>query len=492
MKKFNSIICIMLLIILSVCLCACDSGEIGLSAYDIAVKNGFVGSESEWLASLQGSDTGKSAYEIAVENGYDGSESEWLDSLKGKDGLDGEDGKDAPEITITDIYNAMVENGYEGTFVDFVAEYIDSTVVNNTSEAYVSQAVLSAVSIISEFKKDVYVSTGGWWSGKYELQEESYYSAGSGVIYKLDKENGSAYIITNYHVVYDADSKTADGISDNISVYLYGKEISTGVISATCIGGSLNYDIAVLRIDNSDILKDSDARAVTIADSNNVVIGQTAIAIGNAEGEGISVTAGIVSVDSENIQMTGADNATTVTFRVMRVDTAVNSGNSGGGLFDEYGHLIGIVNAKIMSSDVENIGYAIPSKVAINVAQNIIDNSDGTDYTCVKKCMLGITVSIVDKKAVYDKNDQLTHIYDTVQVQDVTAGALASGLLRSGDILKSISINGENYEITRQFIVTDILLTARVGDKLTLVFERDGVELSGELTVTTSCISSVK
>lgn len=479
----------MLLVILSVSLCACDTGEIGLSAYDIAVKNGFVGSESEWLASLQGSDTGKSAYEIAVENGYDGSETEWLESLKGRDGLDGENGKDAPEITITDIYNAMVANGYEGSFVDFVAEYIDSTVVNNTTEAYVSRAVLSAVSIFSEFKRDVI--TGGWgWS--YSKTEETYYSAGSGVIYKLDKDDGSAYIITNYHVVYDSESKTKSGISDNILVYLYGKEISTGAMQASYVGGSLNYDIAVLRIDHNDILKNSDAEAVTVADSNHVVIGQTAIAIGNAEGEGISVTSGIVSVDSENLTMTGADDKTQVTFRVMRVDTAVNSGNSGGGLFDEYGQLIGIVNAKIMSSDVENIGYAIPSNVAVYVAQNIIDNCDGTTETCVKKCLLGITVSIIDKRAEYDKEDQLTHIYDTVQVQEVTAGSLASDLLKSGDILKSISINGVKYDINRQFIVIDLMLTAREGDTLTLVFERDGVELSGSLKITSSCISNVQ
>lgn len=489
MKKINSIICVMLLVVLSVSLCACGTAEVGLSAYDIAVKNGFVGSESEWLASLQGSDTGKSAYEIAIEKGYDGSEDEWLASLKGKDGLDGEDGKDAPEITITDIYNAMVANGYEGSFVDFVSEYIDSTVINNTTEAYVSRAVLSAVSIFSEFKRDVITDGWGW---TYSKTEETYYSAGSGVIYKLDKDDGSAYIITNYHVVYDSNSKTSNGISDNIKVYLYGKEINNGAMTASYIGGSLNYDIAVLRIDKNDIIKNSDAQAVTIADSNHVVIGQTAIAIGNAEGEGISVTSGIVSVDSENLEMTGADDKTAVSFRVMRVDTAVNSGNSGGGLFDEYGQLIGIVNAKIMSSDVENIGYAIPSNVAINVAQNIIDNCDGNTNTCVKKCLLGITVSIIDKRAEYDKDDQLTHIYDTVQVQDVTAGSLASSILKKGDILNSISINGKKYDINRQFVVIDLMLTVREGDILTLEFERDGVKQSGTITVTALSITKVE
>ena len=77
--------------------------------------------------------------------------------------------------------------------------------------------------------------------------------------------------------------------------------------------------------------------------------------------------------------MTAADNRTEVSFRVMRVDAPVNSGNSGGGLFDGQGKLIGIVNAKIVDEGVENIGYAIPSNVAVSIANNIIDYCYRTD-----------------------------------------------------------------------------------------------------------------
>ena len=99
-----------------------------------------------------------------------------------------------------------------------------------------------------------------------------------------------------------------------------------------------------------------------------MVVGSSAIAIGNAQGLGISSTSGVVSVDSEYITMTAADGKTAVAFRVMRVDTAINSGNSGGGMYDDNGNLIGIVNAKIVYDGVENIGYAIPSNGAVSVA----------------------------------------------------------------------------------------------------------------------------
>ena len=86
--------------------------------------------------------------------------------------------------------------------------------------------------------------------------------------------------------------------------------------------------VAIRKIDNSDILKASDACEVDVADSDEIVVGDTAIAIGNAQGYGISTSFGIVSVDSEYITMTAADGSTTVSFRVMRTDTAVNSGTA--------------------------------------------------------------------------------------------------------------------------------------------------------------------
>ena len=256
------------------------------------------------------------------------------DGKDGKDGIDGTDGKDGAlgELVVTDEHGGITAASAKG--------------------------LRSAVSIVCNFETTVQV--GGWYPGSSYVTTKEYTSKGSGVIYRLDEEEGDAFIITNYHVVFDSSSNSPDGISEDISVYLYGSETEDGAIAATYVGGSLYYDIAVLRVEDSEMLKGSSACDVSVADSDDVSVGDTAIAVGNAQGLGISSTSGIVSVDSEYITMTAADDKTKVSFRVMRVDTAINSGNSGGGLYDSEGRLIGIVNAKIVYDGVENIGYAIP------------------------------------------------------------------------------------------------------------------------------------
>ena len=306
----------------------------------------------------------------------------------------------------------------------------------------------------------------------------------------MDKSEGDAFIITNYHVVYDASSNTENGISDDISVYLYGSEIEEKAIEATYVGGSLYYDIAVLQIDNSDILKASDACEVDVADSDKIVVGDSAIAIGNAQGLGISSTSGVVSVDSEHITMTAADGRTEVSFRVMRVDTAINSGNSGGGLYDDEGNLIGIVNAKIVYDGVENIGYAIPSNVAVSIAENIIDYCYGTDTERVQRALLGITVSTSDSKAIYNSETGSFTIEETVSVYEVTEGSLADGILQAEDVFVSATLNGETTEIIRQYHIIDMMLDVRVGDVVILNILRGGVEMSVSITITESCLTA--
>ena len=172
-------------------------------------------------------------------------------------------------------------------------------------------------------------------------------AAGSGVIYQIDA-SGSAFVITNHHVVYNS---STNSISNNIRLFLFGMEHESYAIPATYVGGSANYDLAVLRVDNSTVLKaalkNGSVAAATISNSDQVVPGQTAIAIGNPEAGGISVTTGIVSVDSEHISMTATDGSGEVDLRVIRIDTAVNSGNSGGGLFNGKGEILNIVCRKI-------------------------------------------------------------------------------------------------------------------------------------------------
>ena len=285
-------------------------------------------------------------------------------------------------------------------------------------------------------------------------------------------------------------SNTANGISDDISIYLYGSEIQSKAIKATYIGGSLYYDIAVLRIEDSEVLKASSACAVDIANSDDVAVGDSAIAIGNAQGLGISSTSGIVSVDSEHITMTAADGKTSVSFRVMRVDTAINSGNSGGGLYDDNGNLIGIVNAKIVYDGVENIGYAIPSNVAASIAENIIHYCYGTNTERVQRAMLGITVSTTDSGAIYDTETGMIRIKETVSVYEVSSGSLADGVLQPDDVLISATLNGNTTEITRQYHIIDMMLDVRANDVVALNILRNGKEMTVSITITDGCLTA--
>ena len=363
--------------------------------------------------------------------------------------------------------------------------------INSSAQANLlaaSKALLSVVSIYCNFKMDY---TIGFGPNSY-VTTKDYSSAGSGVIYKLDKTTGDAYIITNYHVVYDVNSNTENGISNDISIYLYGQETKDYKIPATYVGGSMQYDLAVLKVSASNVLKGSNAQAVTVADSNDIAVLETAIVIGNPEAGGISATVGNVNVDSEYITMTGADNKSTVQLRVIRTDAAVNSGNSGGGMFNDKGELIGIVNAKMASSSIDNIGYAIPSNIAKYIAENILYYCDGKDAECVYRCMLGITVEAEKSYTEFDTETGKVHRMERVAITDVTSDGIANGKLMVGDVITSITIDGVTYEVSRIFNVIDSMLNARVGSNVVFSIERNGAKSDITLSVTDATLTPYK
>lgn len=453
MKKFISVICLLLCLTFGFSSCTEAVSVIGAEINDQGELVLIYSNGTEQNLGVVVGDDGK--------DGVDGING--TDGIDGKDGEDGKDGKDGADGSLTITGNA------------------------GSVTAASSKGLRSAVSIICNFTATV--QQGGWRPGSGSATQKEYSSAGSGVIYKLDKENGDAFVITNYHVVYDVSSNTKNGISEDISLYLYGSEIEEKAIPATYVGGSPYYDIAVLRVEDSEMLKTSDAAAVEIADSDKVTVGSSAIAIGNAKGLGVSASVGIVSVDSEYITMTAADGKSEVSFRVMRVDTAVNSGNSGGGLYGGDGRLIGIVNAKIVDDGVENIGYAIPSNVAVSIADNIIDYCYGTELERVQRALLGITVTTSDSKAVYNPASGLIAVKETVSVYEVSAGSITSGLLMAEDVLLRASLNGETVEITRQYHIIDMMLDVRVGDTVELTVLRGTEEKTVIIKITEDCLT---
>lgn len=390
--------------------------------------------------------------------------------------------------------SAETETEYFGEKIsDAVSNIISNTInieSNKNSTAYAAaKGLRSAVSVYCTFE----MTYGGRNPWNPFPSTQTYYSAGSGVIYKID--GGNAFIITNHHVVYDSSSNTNGGVSDKIYVYLYGLESEEYAIPASYVGGSAYYDIAVLYVEDSDVLRRANesgaASAVTVGDSDSVVPGQITIAIGNPSSsglQGLSVTSGIVSVDSEYITMTASDNSGEVSFRVIRTDAAVNGGNSGGGMFNDEGELIGIVNAKIMSSDVENVGYAIPSNVAGAVADNIIDHCFGTDVNTVMRGVLGITVDVRSLSTSYDEQSGLFSRVEEIGVYELSEGGLGEEILKVNDIIKSITVGGRTVTVTRQHHLIDAMLDVRVGEMVELVVIRDGEEITVSTVIKEECL----
>ncbi len=341
-----------------------------------------------------------------------------------------------------------------------------------------SKALLSSVSIICEFR-------GKLIQG---VESESYYTSGSGVIYKLDKMNGTAYIITNYHVVHNDRSNAPNKISTNIMVMLYGQEYEDYMMNAIYVGGSEQYDIAVLKIVGNAHLISSSATEAQFDDSNAISVLEKVIAIGNPGGNGISATVGYVNVDSEEIDLDGDKQKD---FRVIRTDAAVNSGNSGGGLFNLEGNVIGIVNAKMANESVDNIGYAIPSNIAKAIADNIVFYCDGTMDESPKRILMGITVTHKDLKTKYDENTGAVIRYETVVIENVNDGAPVEGLLFKGDVINSITIDGKTYEVSRIFHVVDSMLNARLESAVVINITRNGQTMNVEIPINEQMLTEI-
>lgn len=391
---------------------------------------------------------GESAYEIAVRNGFEGTETEWLESLKGetgatgsagKDGTDGTDGKDG--YTLDDLMANYLENNPGATEDDFYASLGLDVTPSITS--VVQSALKSSVGIICTNTRSS--------------------SAGAGVIYKLN--GNAAYIITNYHVIYDSYS---GGYSKNIKVYLYNLVLEDQLIDATVVGASKDNDIAVIEA-TSDMFLEDTVKAVTV-NTTAPVAGQATFAIGTPSLYTFSVTSGIVSVESEYITTAYSANV-----RVYRTDTALNSGNSGGGMFNENGELMGISDAKSSDTTDDNVCYAIPASLAVSVADNIIENGG-------KRFLLGVNMELSDIDTFVDADGIIRTAY-TYTVSSVNSGAAATGKIETGDVMVSVAINDEEgVIIDTSFKAQEYLMNARPGDTIKVTVLRNGETATVSLT----------
>ena len=435
------------------------------------------------------------AYIVSIEKSDGGYTVVYSDGSTAALGIsDGKDGADGKDLTVSEVWEAYIaETGDDITLAEFIEKYMELTADYSAS---VSQSLRSCVSVYAEFVETQTVGSGGFFPGGMGGISASQIaqSGGSGVIYKIDED--SVYIVTNYHVVYDAaaDEEKNGGskIGRDIYCYLYGSEYTPVIsgygedgyylyeygeqaIGCEYVGGSQESDIAVLRADKEAVYAvNENVRAVTLAEGYRV--GESVYAVGNAEGEGISATEGIVSVDSEYIGLDIDEDGTDESYRSIRFDATIYHGNSGGGLFNAQGELIGITNAGI--EGYESICYAIPVSVAQGAADNILYHyADGDDATNgVYKITLGVTVSGKNAKYVSDGNGY-GKITEDICVESVTENSAAAQLgLAAGDTLVAMIVNGVRHGLDRTFDIGDRILTLRPGDSLQFVYERGGAE----------------
>jgi serine protease Do len=156
----------------------------------------------------------------------------------------------------------------------------------------------------------------------------------------------------------------------------------------------------------------------------------------------------------------------------MRTDASVNHGNSGGGLFDINGKLIGITNAKNVEEETDNICYALPITLVKYLMENIRDNMQSNKAGYVSCATVGIQTRLMESSVYLDEQGELA-LKERFYVDKVTEGSAADGVLKPMDIIQSITINGVTTELTRRYLWNDLLLTIRKGDSVQITVLRD-------------------
>lgn len=303
-------------------------------------------------------------------------------------------------------------------------------VFNNVKDSVVN---ISITAQTSDFFHQTYESTG----------------SGSGIIYSQDNEK--VYIVTNNHVVEDAST---------VKISITGSE----QVKASLVGKDASSDLAIISVLKSD-LQAAGISSVTPAkfgSSENMEVGEFVIAIGNALGQGKTATRGIISAVDKEINIDGRK------LTVLQTDAAINPGNSGGALVNTAGEVIGINTAKLSNSDVEGMGYAIPTSVAKSIVDELMQK--GT----VDKPYLGIQVYTIDEqfKRIYNIS------YDGVFITGIESGSAAQQAgLQVSDIITAV--NGKT--ITSGDELSSTIGKYKSGDNITLTIIRNG---SMQMTVT--------
>lgn len=278
----------------------------------------------------------------------------------------------------------------------------------------VSEALPSIVSITTKSVQEVqnYFGMYGMYGYAPQQQEQEVEGSGSGII--VGKNDDELLIATNYHVVEGADTLSVAFTDGN-------------AVEASVKGFDEERDLAVVSVSLDDV-EDDTMDAISIANigsSDDLKVGEQVVAIGNALGYGQSVTTGIVSaknrrMDSDNNTVTDGSDDSSDGVNLIQTDAAINPGNSGGALLNMEGEVVGINSAKLASTEVEGMGYAIAISDVTDILQNLMNETSRDKLDDSEHGVLGIEGSSVSSEAV-----QMYGIPAGVFVKKVTEGGVA-------------------------------------------------------------------
>ena len=321
---------------------------------------------------------------------------------------------------------------------------------NSTTQAVdkVKDAVVSVITYSSNSQNSLLGSD----ETDTDTNAEQVYSEGSGVIYK--KEGDTAYLVTNTHVINGAkkvDIRLADGTK----------------VPGEIVGSDTYSDIAVVKI-----AADKVTTVAEFGDSNQLTVGETAIAIGSPLGSEYAntVTQGIVSSLNRNVSLKSEDGQA-ISTNAIQTDTAINPGNSGGPLINIQGQVIGITSSKIASNggtSVEGLGFAIPANDVINIIKQL--EKDGK----VTRPALGIHMVNLSNLNTTDlqKLKLPGNVTSGVAVRSVQKNMPANGHLQQYDVITKI----DDKAISSTTELQSALYSHSIGDEMTVTYYRNGKE----------------
>ena len=304
----------------------------------------------------------------------------------------------------------------------------------------VSEALPSIVSITTKSVQEVqnYFGMYGMYGYAPQQQEQEVEGSGSGII--VGKNDDELLIATNYHVVEGADTLSVAFTDGN-------------AVEASVKGFDEERDLAVVSVSLDDV-EDDTMDAISIANigsSDDLKVGEQVVAIGNALGYGQSVTTGIVSaknrrMDSDNNTVTDGSDDSSDGVNLIQTDAAINPGNSGGALLNMEGEVVGINSAKLASTEVEGMGYAIAISDVTDILQNLMNETSRDKLDDSEHGVLGIKGSSVSSEAV-----QMYGIPAGVFVKEVTEGGAADKAgLKANSVITEC--NGKTVSSINQLI----------------------------------------